>query len=214
MGGRQKGGRIDVSIDLGASRQRAQLGPPANRHAWQRWGAKLQLPQKGLLCYLGSGHRRRGDQPTLRHRVEPQRLPQQRDSQDLRTRGLRRVRGPDRLSERMRAAAPPCLLSLEQVPLRQKYAGRLSPSAVPATASQRPPASCEITLTIPDFRITADIVLAVTPMRRDRQSSTPICSILAGRCRDVKPGEGLRMKTWCTAIVLALGLDGGSTEFF
>ena len=39
--------RVDVSIDFGASWQRAQLARPANPYAWQRWAAKLQFPQKG-----------------------------------------------------------------------------------------------------------------------------------------------------------------------
>ena len=39
--------RVDVSIDFGASWQRAELGRPANRHAWQRWSTKLEFPRKG-----------------------------------------------------------------------------------------------------------------------------------------------------------------------
>ena len=39
--------RVDVSIDFGATWQRADLGRPANRHAWQRWSAKLEFPEKG-----------------------------------------------------------------------------------------------------------------------------------------------------------------------
>ncbi len=39
--------RVDVSIDFGATWQRAELGPPANPYAWQRWSAKLEFPRKG-----------------------------------------------------------------------------------------------------------------------------------------------------------------------
>ena len=39
--------RVDVSIDFGATWQRGDLGRPANRHAWQRWSAKLEFPEKG-----------------------------------------------------------------------------------------------------------------------------------------------------------------------
>ena len=39
--------RVDVSIDFGASWERAGLWRPANRHAWQRWSAKLEFPRKG-----------------------------------------------------------------------------------------------------------------------------------------------------------------------
>ena len=39
--------RVDVSIDFGASWQQAELRPPANPYAWQRWSAKLEFPGKG-----------------------------------------------------------------------------------------------------------------------------------------------------------------------
>ena len=39
--------RVDVSIDFGASWQRAELAAPVNPYAWQRWSAKLQFPEKG-----------------------------------------------------------------------------------------------------------------------------------------------------------------------
>ena len=39
--------RVDVSIDFGATWQPADLGLPANRHAWQRWSAALEFPRKG-----------------------------------------------------------------------------------------------------------------------------------------------------------------------
>lgn len=39
--------RVDVSIDFGASWQKAALARPANRHAWRRWWAMLEFPRKG-----------------------------------------------------------------------------------------------------------------------------------------------------------------------
>ena len=39
--------RVDVSIDFGASWERARLARPANPYAWQRWAADLRFPQKG-----------------------------------------------------------------------------------------------------------------------------------------------------------------------
>ncbi|MXY41529.1 MAG: sulfite oxidase [Rhodospirillaceae bacterium] len=39
--------RVDVSMDFGASWQRAELGKPANPYAWQHWKAALKFPQKG-----------------------------------------------------------------------------------------------------------------------------------------------------------------------
>ncbi len=39
--------RVDVSIDFGASWQKAALARPANRHAWRRWWAMLEFPGKG-----------------------------------------------------------------------------------------------------------------------------------------------------------------------
>jgi DMSO/TMAO reductase YedYZ molybdopterin-dependent catalytic subunit len=38
---------LQVSIDFGATWSAAELAPPANRQAWQRWRANVQLPQKG-----------------------------------------------------------------------------------------------------------------------------------------------------------------------
>jgi sulfite oxidase len=38
---------VDVSMDFGASWQRADLSPPRNRYDWQRWTAKLRLPSEG-----------------------------------------------------------------------------------------------------------------------------------------------------------------------
>jgi sulfite oxidase len=38
---------VDVSIDFGASWQRAKLSEPKNRYDWQRWTATLKLPSDG-----------------------------------------------------------------------------------------------------------------------------------------------------------------------
>lgn len=38
---------VDVSHDFGATWQKAELSSPNNLHAWQRWSAKINLPQKG-----------------------------------------------------------------------------------------------------------------------------------------------------------------------
>lgn len=38
---------VDVSIDFGASWQRAKLSQPKNRYDWQRWTATLKLPSDG-----------------------------------------------------------------------------------------------------------------------------------------------------------------------
>ena len=39
--------RVDVSIDFGATWQKARLERPANRLAWQHWNAELEFPQQG-----------------------------------------------------------------------------------------------------------------------------------------------------------------------
>ncbi len=39
--------RMHVSIDFGASWQRARLEAPANRLAWQHWSASIEFPQTG-----------------------------------------------------------------------------------------------------------------------------------------------------------------------
>jgi DMSO/TMAO reductase YedYZ molybdopterin-dependent catalytic subunit len=39
--------RVDVSIDFGQSWQGAELGKPANRHAWQQWRQGLDFPGPG-----------------------------------------------------------------------------------------------------------------------------------------------------------------------
>jgi DMSO/TMAO reductase YedYZ molybdopterin-dependent catalytic subunit len=38
---------VDVSIDFGASWQRANVNQPKNRYDWQRWTATLKLPSEG-----------------------------------------------------------------------------------------------------------------------------------------------------------------------
>lgn len=39
--------RVDVSIDYGATWQPANLAPPHNPHAWQRFSARVKLPRAG-----------------------------------------------------------------------------------------------------------------------------------------------------------------------
>jgi len=41
--------QVDVSIDFGASWQKAALTQPANPYAWQHWSAKINLPQDGYF---------------------------------------------------------------------------------------------------------------------------------------------------------------------
>jgi DMSO/TMAO reductase YedYZ molybdopterin-dependent catalytic subunit len=41
--------QIDVSIDFGATWQRANLGKPKNKYDWQRWTAKVKLPSDGYF---------------------------------------------------------------------------------------------------------------------------------------------------------------------
>lgn len=38
---------VNVSHDFGATWQKADLSDPSNPHAWQRWEAEINLPQKG-----------------------------------------------------------------------------------------------------------------------------------------------------------------------
>ena len=38
---------VDVSMDFGASWQRADLSPAKNRYDWHRWTATLKLPSEG-----------------------------------------------------------------------------------------------------------------------------------------------------------------------
>ena len=40
---------VDVSIDFGATWARANLKPPANKYAWQRWRADISLPEAGYF---------------------------------------------------------------------------------------------------------------------------------------------------------------------
>jgi sulfite oxidase len=40
---------VDVSMDFGASWQRASLSPPKNRYDWQRWTTTLRLPSDGYF---------------------------------------------------------------------------------------------------------------------------------------------------------------------
>ena len=39
--------RVDLSIDFGVSWMQADLNPPHNPYAWQRWSANLKFPKKG-----------------------------------------------------------------------------------------------------------------------------------------------------------------------
>jgi len=45
--GEREVAKMQVSIDFGATWQRAELEPPVNRLAWQHWKAKVSFPQKG-----------------------------------------------------------------------------------------------------------------------------------------------------------------------
>ena len=38
---------VEVSIDYGSSWQKADLKPPRNDYAWQRWTAQVELPTHG-----------------------------------------------------------------------------------------------------------------------------------------------------------------------
>lgn len=40
---------LDVSIDFGATWQSARLSEPANKYAWQRWGAEISFPKAGYF---------------------------------------------------------------------------------------------------------------------------------------------------------------------
>ncbi len=40
-------GKLDVSIDFGASWSAAKLDPPPNRYSWQRWQAEIEFPMAG-----------------------------------------------------------------------------------------------------------------------------------------------------------------------
>jgi len=39
--------KVQVSIDFGATWQKAKLSAPANRLAWQRWKAAVEFPEAG-----------------------------------------------------------------------------------------------------------------------------------------------------------------------
>jgi sulfite oxidase len=41
--------QVDVSIDFGATWQRANLGDPKNKYDWQRWTANVKLPSDGYF---------------------------------------------------------------------------------------------------------------------------------------------------------------------
>ena len=41
--------KVDVSIDFGATWRPAQLSPPHNPHAWQRFAARIEFPQSGYF---------------------------------------------------------------------------------------------------------------------------------------------------------------------
>ena len=41
--------KMEISLDFGATWQKCQLNPPANRLAWQRWRAQVKLPQEGYF---------------------------------------------------------------------------------------------------------------------------------------------------------------------
>jgi hypothetical protein len=41
--------QVDISIDSGATWQRANLEKPKNKYDWQRWTANLKLPSDGYF---------------------------------------------------------------------------------------------------------------------------------------------------------------------
>ena len=41
--------RVDLSVDFGATWQRANLGKPKNKYDWQRWTATVKLPSDGYF---------------------------------------------------------------------------------------------------------------------------------------------------------------------
>ena len=41
--------RVSVSLDFGATWQRAELAPPVNRLAWQQWQTEIVLPRQGYF---------------------------------------------------------------------------------------------------------------------------------------------------------------------
>ena len=45
---------VDVSIDFGASWQRANLSPPKNRYDWRRWTATAEAAERRLLRGVGA----------------------------------------------------------------------------------------------------------------------------------------------------------------
>jgi hypothetical protein len=53
---------LDLSIDFGATWQRAELDPPANPHAWQNWRADVWFPEPG---YYEVWARARDDQGVM-----------------------------------------------------------------------------------------------------------------------------------------------------
>jgi len=52
--------QVDVSIDYGATWQRAQLGKPKNKYDWQRWTATVKLPSDGYFEIWTRGTDSRG----------------------------------------------------------------------------------------------------------------------------------------------------------
>ena len=52
--------KVDLSIDGGATWQKADLAKPKNRHDWQRWTASLKIPNDGYYEILVRATDRRG----------------------------------------------------------------------------------------------------------------------------------------------------------
>jgi DMSO/TMAO reductase YedYZ molybdopterin-dependent catalytic subunit len=52
--------QVDVSVDYGATWQRAQLGKPKNKFDWQRWTATVKLPSDGYFEIWTRGTDSRG----------------------------------------------------------------------------------------------------------------------------------------------------------
>jgi hypothetical protein len=45
--GEREVAEVHVSIDFGATWQKAELAKPVNRYAWQHWKTELRFPKKG-----------------------------------------------------------------------------------------------------------------------------------------------------------------------
>ena len=93
---------VDVSIDFGASWQRAKLDKPKNKYDWQRWTATVKVPSDGYYEIWSRGNRRaRPDAAARRRQLEPARLRRQPDAPH---------RGAGGVIERLRCACIRCFV--------------------------------------------------------------------------------------------------------